>query len=168
MASAILNKAISFCLQKFREKFILRKSKTAIMSLLKEKDVLAVLPTGFGKSLVFQVFAVVRSLLSVESTSSHSSVLVVCPLKSIISDQIEEARSLGLTALEIEHPGIFENLPRLPDILFTLAETVCADGFRDMMRKRQDVHLVVVDESHTRRVAWSFFQVRTSTYDLET
>ena len=53
---------------------------------------LAVLPTGFGKSLVFQVFAVVR--LSVESTSSNSSVFVVCPLKSIISDQIEEARSL--------------------------------------------------------------------------
>ena len=98
---------------------------------------LAVLPTVFRKSLVFQVFAVVRSLLSVESTSSNGSVLVVCPLKSIISDQIEEARSLGLTALEIEPPGILENLARLPDILFTLAETVCADGFRDVMRKRQ-------------------------------
>lgn len=43
---------------------------------------LAVLPTGFVKSLVFQVFAVVRSLLSVESTSSNGSVLVVCPLKT--------------------------------------------------------------------------------------
>ena len=51
--------------------------------------------------------------------------------------------------MEIEHPGIFQNLPRLPDILFTLAETVFTDGFRDVMRKRQDVHLVVVDESHT-------------------
>ena len=38
-----------------------------LKSLLKEKDVLAVLPTGFGKTLVFQVFAVVRSLLSFES-----------------------------------------------------------------------------------------------------
>ena len=47
-------------------------------NLLKEKDVLAVLPTGFGKSLVFQVFAVVRSLLSAESTS-NGSVLAVCP-----------------------------------------------------------------------------------------
>ena len=91
----------------------------------------------------------IRSLLSVESTSSNCSVLVVCPLKSIISDQIEGARSFGLTALEIEHPGILENLPLLPDILSTLAETVRADGFQDVMRKRQDVYLIVVDASHT-------------------
>ena len=132
-----------------REVHLKKEQDIAIKSLLKEKDVLAVLPTGFGKSLVFQFFAVFRSLLSGESTYSNGSVLVVCPLKSIISDQIEEARSLGLTALEIEHPGIFQILPRLPNILFTLAETVCADGFRDVIRKRQDVHLVVVDESHT-------------------
>ncbi|XP_068692684.1 putative ATP-dependent DNA helicase Q1 [Montipora foliosa] len=136
MASAIeasasfLHKAISFLSSKSsREIHLKEEQDIAIKSLLKEKDVFAMLPTGFGKSLVFQVFAVVRSLLSVESTSSNGSVLVVCPLKSIISDQIEEARLLGLTALEIEHPGIFENLPRLLDKLFTLAETVCADGF---------------------------------------
>ena len=149
-SASLLHKAISFLSSKASREIHLKKDEDiAIKSFLKEKDVLAVLPTGFGKSLVFQVFADVRSLLSVESTSSNGSVLVVCPLKSIMSDQIEEARSLGLTALEIEHPGIIENLPRLPDILFTLAETVCAGGFRDVIRKRQDVHLVVVDESHT-------------------
>ena len=131
-SASLLHKAISFLSLKASRDFHLKKEQDiAIKSLLKDKDVLAVLLTGFGKSLVFQV-------------------VVVCPLKSIISDQIEEARSLGLTALEIEHSRIIENLPRLPDILFTLAETVCADGFRDVMRKRQDcVHLVVVDESHT-------------------
>lgn len=149
-STSLLDKAILFLSSKsLREIHLKKEQEIAIKSLLKEKDVLAVLPTGFGKSLVFQVFAVVRSLLSFESNSSNGSVLVVCPLKSIISDQIEEARSFGLTALEIEHPGIFKNLPRLPDILFTLAETVCADSFRDVMRNRQDVHLVVVDESHT-------------------
>ena len=35
-----------------------KEQDLAIKSLLKEKDVLAVLPTGFGKSLMFQVFAV--------------------------------------------------------------------------------------------------------------
>ena len=149
-SASLLHKAISFLSSKaLREIHLKKEQDIAIKSLFKEKDFLAMLPTGFGKSLVFQVFAIVKSLLFVESTSSHGSVLVVSPLMSIISDQIEEARSLGLTALEIEHPGIFENLPRLPDILFTLAETVCARGFRDVMRKRQDVHLVVVDESHT-------------------
>ena len=85
----------------------------AIKSLLKEKDVLAVLPTGFGKSLVFQVFAIITSMGSV---SSNGCVLVICPLKSIIRDQIEEADSLGLNAVELESPDMFENLPRLPYI----------------------------------------------------
>ena len=34
-------------------------------------------------------------------------------------------------------------------IVFALAEAVCADEFRDAMKKRPDVHLVIVDESHT-------------------
>ena len=114
--------------------------------LLKEKDVLAVLPTGFGKSLVFQVFAVVKSL---DSASWNGCVLVICPLKSTIADQTEKASSLGLTAVEPESPDMFETLPLLPGILFALAEAVCADGFRDALKKRQDIHLVVVDESHT-------------------
>ena len=114
--------------------------------LLKEKGVLAVLPTSFAKSLVFQVFAVVKSL---DPDSSNGCVLVICPLKSTIADQTEKASSLGLTAVEPESPDMFETLPLLPGILFALAEAVCADGFRDTMKKRVDVQLVVVDKSHT-------------------
>ena len=60
-SASLLHKAISSVFKKEQD--------ITIMSLLKEKDVFAVLPTGFEKSLVFQVFAVVRSLLSVESSS---------------------------------------------------------------------------------------------------
>ena len=74
MASAIagsttlLDKAILFLSSKsLREIHLKKEQEIAIKSLLKEKDMLAVLPTGFGKSLVFQVFAVVSSLLSFES-----------------------------------------------------------------------------------------------------
>ena len=42
-------------------------------------------------------------------------VLVICPLKSIIRDQIEGADFLGLNAVELESPDMFENLPRLAD-----------------------------------------------------
>ena len=109
---------------------------------------LAVLPTGFGKSLVFQVFPIITSM---DSVSSNGCVLVICPLKSIIRDQIEEVDYLGLNAVELESPDMVENLPRLPDIyiVFALVEAVCADGFRGAMKKRPDVHLVIVDKSHT-------------------
>ena len=113
-SASLLHKAISFLSSKSSREIHLKKEQDiAIKSLLKEKDVLAVLPTGFGKSLVFQVFAIITSM---DSVSSNGCVLVICPLKSIIRDQIEEADSLGLNAVELESPDMFENLPRLPDI----------------------------------------------------
>ena len=66
------------------------------------------LPTGFLKILVFQVFAIITSM---DSVSSNDCVLVICPLKSIIRDQMEEADSLGFNAVELEGPDMFENLP---------------------------------------------------------
>ena len=51
---------------------------------------LALLPTGFGKSLVFQVFAAVKLL---ETPTSNGCFLVICQFKNIISDQIEESNS---------------------------------------------------------------------------
>ena len=66
--------------------FVLKtEQETAVKELLKGNDVLAVLPTGFGKSIIFIVYLLARSSF-VEQTrgSSQSSVLVVSPLKSII------------------------------------------------------------------------------------
>jgi len=66
----------------------------AVEYLLNHDDVLAVLPTGYGKSLIFHLFAVAASIESKEP----ETVLVVCPLKSITEDQIAEAKSMGIPA----------------------------------------------------------------------
>ena len=49
-------------------------------------DVFAALPTGFGKSLIFQILPSVLNTLQSNSVSPSSLVIVVCPLKSIIKD----------------------------------------------------------------------------------
>jgi len=47
-----------------RSKFKLKlKQEVAVKSLLDGKDVLAVLPTGYGKSLVYQMFVALNFLL---------------------------------------------------------------------------------------------------------
>ena len=69
------------------------EQKEAISSLVHGSDLLAVLPTGFGKSLIFQLFIRVKQLLS----SKAVCVIVVCPLKSIVQDQLTEASLMGLT-----------------------------------------------------------------------
>ena len=66
------------------------EQKSSLRQLLRTGgDLLAVLPTGFGKSLTFQALAMAKEL---------ACVLVICLLKSIVEDQILEASSKGLSA----------------------------------------------------------------------
>ena len=61
--------------------------------LLQGFDVLSILPTGFGKSLLFQLLP---DLLPVKSC--QNIVIVVCPLTSIIEDQISVLNLIGIPA----------------------------------------------------------------------
>ena len=65
--------------------------------LLDGRDVLAVMPTGFG--IIFQLFATAMTVKKVhEGHHSDTVVLVVCPLTSII----QEGNSLGLDCAAIK------------------------------------------------------------------
>src|SRR5919112_237111 len=59
-----------------------------ILSVLERRDTLAVLPTGGGKSICFQIPALVLGGLTV----------VVSPLISLMQDQVEAAMARGLPA----------------------------------------------------------------------
>lgn len=56
--------------------------KGVIATLVTGKHLLAVLPTGFGKSLIFQVLVRVKETM----TGTTSSVVVAFPLQSIVCD----------------------------------------------------------------------------------
>ena len=70
------------------------EQRNAVEYLLDYDDVLTVPPTGYGKNLIFQLFAVAASI----ERKEPQTVLVVCLLKSIIADQIAEAESMGIPA----------------------------------------------------------------------
>ena len=49
------------CLAQFSSKYVLKEEqRQAVLGLQEQKDVVAVLPTGFGKSLIQQLFATVK------------------------------------------------------------------------------------------------------------
>ena len=73
------------------------EQKEAISTLVHGSDLLAVLPTGFGKSLVFQLLIRVQEI----QLSKAACVIIVCPLKSIVQDQLIEASSMGLTTTSL-------------------------------------------------------------------
>ena len=82
----------------------------AVKQLYGKKDLVAVLPTGFGRSLIFQLLV----LLENRNRNGHTqtpSVLVICPLTSIINDQIFEVESMGLSASNLsEKLAVFNSI----------------------------------------------------------
>ena len=88
MAEKALSKALSRLniLREDREIVLKPEQETAVSESLHGRDVMAVLPTGFGKSMIFTVFALARQELS--TTCTRTCIIVISPLKSIIDDQI--------------------------------------------------------------------------------
>ena len=58
-----------------------------------KNDVVGVFPTGFGKSLIFQLLADMCTPL--EPVPENKIVIVVCPLNSLIQDQVKILQDLG-------------------------------------------------------------------------
>ena len=116
-----------------------------LRSIFEGRDTLAVLPTGGGKSICFQVPAMVLPGLSI----------IVSPLISLMQDQVEAARSRGLPAAclnsslgraeqESVRAAIADGSLRMlyvsPERLERLSQELSAQGIRP--------RLLVVDEAH--------------------
>ena len=146
----LLNEALDHIFQITGERLSLKdEQKEAVSSLLSGKDVLAVLPTGFGKSLIFQLFAIAKSLEATRNGTKPGTTLVICPLDSIIKDQLTEAESYGLKAVSLTSSEMSVEMNCVPEIAFATAEAVSLTSFREWLKRTQNVHAVVVDESHT-------------------
>ena len=67
---------------------------------LTQKDVLAVLPTGDGKSLIYQIMPPLMDYMDSgqRPTQNKSIVLVVSPLNALIRDQVTKLKQSGLKA----------------------------------------------------------------------
>ena len=74
------------------------EQQISIKQLVQEGHLLAVLPNGFGKSLIFQMLALMKN---------KSCLSIISPLQSIVHDQIREASSTGLylccSAFRVQH-----------------------------------------------------------------
>lgn len=121
---------------------------TIIKTILSGKDVMAVMPTGGGKSLCYQLPAYVKPGLTI----------VISPLIALMNDQVRHLKSLGLGAgclhssLEIEErKQVFaemkEKMPESGYILYLSPERVQKPGFTEWV-KTQKINLFAIDEAH--------------------
>ncbi len=116
-----------------------------IQSVLAGKDTLALLPTGGGKSLCFQVPALV----------SEGICVVVSPLIALMKDQVENLRARGIKAEAVYSGMSSREIDRILDncaygdirFLYVSPERLSTDLFKARVQKMK-VNLLAVDEAH--------------------
>ena len=58
--------------------------------VMMKRDILVVLPTSFGKSLIYQSFHFIFDFLRSDSDSQHAAIIVVSLFNALIQDQVEK------------------------------------------------------------------------------
>ena len=116
-----------------------------INSVLSRKDTLALLPTGGGKSICFQVPALVNKGLC----------LVISPLIALMKDQVENLRKKGITAHSLhsgmERRDVINTLKIAANsnckFLYVSPERLHTATFKEYL-PALGVDLIAVDEAH--------------------
>ena len=91
MAALSLEEAIESALESFPNIDCLKdEQKKCIAALLQKKDMLGLLPKGFGKSLIFQLYPRIFELVN---GRKNCHVIVVSALNAITEEQVQELGS---------------------------------------------------------------------------
>ena len=116
-----------------------------VANVLAGEDVLAVMPTGAGKSLLYQLPAV----------AGRGPAIVVSPLISLMRDQVEALRAKGVVAGALHSASEPEEAERVLDLIGTrriallyLAPERLTQPATIAMLKRLRPKLLAVDEAH--------------------
>lgn len=119
--------------------------KPVIESILSGRDAFAVMPTGAGKSVCYQIPAVLLPGIT----------LVISPLISLMQDQVKALNEAGVSAAfinsSLSEKAYVETVRKarqgLYKIIYVAPERLVTDGFLDLARN-VDISMVTVDEAH--------------------
>ncbi|ABS41954.1 DNA helicase RecQ [Clostridium botulinum] len=122
-----------------------KAQEKVIESILKKEDTVAIMPTGAGKSICYQIPALIFEGVTV----------VISPLISLMKDQVDSLKEVGIEAtyinsslnnLEIEE-RIFNAREGLYKLIYIAPERLESDNFVRSLNNL-NIALVAVDEAH--------------------
>jgi ATP-dependent DNA helicase RecQ len=116
-----------------------------IAEILAGRDALAVLPTGGGKSLCYQIPALIR----------HGVALVVSPLIALMQDQVAALNAAGVAAARLDsslppdaRADVFRAIAEARrDLLYVSPEGLASGTIIERLRAAQ-IALIAIDEAH--------------------
>ncbi len=119
------------------------QQEAVITRILSGESTLALMPTGAGKSLCYQLPALARP----------GTAIVVSPLIALMHDQIRAAKAVGIRAASMTSADMdnAETADRLRagdlDLLYVAPERATTSGFRSLL-EAADIALFAIDEAH--------------------
>ncbi len=119
--------------------------ETCIDSVLEKKDTVLIMPTGGGKSLCYQIPAIIMPGLTV----------VISPLISLMKDQVSQLKALGVEAEVLNSTLMADeyaaNMKRIRSgktkLLFCAPETLFKEEILEMLEDC-NVECITIDEAH--------------------
>ena len=116
-----------------------------VNQILMGKDVLGIMPTGAGKSICYQVPALMLPGVTI----------VISPLISLMKDQVDSLNAMGIPAIFInstlsasEYAGAVQNiLYDVYKIIYIAPERLNSSSFIDIL-KSINISMITVDEAH--------------------
>jgi ATP-dependent DNA helicase RecQ len=116
-----------------------------IRSVVEGRDTLAIMPTGAGKSLCYQL----------PGKQLPGTTVVVSPLLSLMKDQVDKLRELGIDAAQVnstltakEETEVLEQIGKEQrEFVFVTPERLAQPGFLETLRSNR-IDVFVIDEAH--------------------
>lgn len=141
----MLDRAVGLLKKYFGYETFRDGQREIIENILLHKDVLAIMPTGGGKSLCYQIPALMMD----------GTVIVISPLISLMKDQVDTLQQLGIPAAFINSSLPLGELRRIMfeaannsyKLLYVAPERLEAENFIELL-KNITISMIAVDEAH--------------------
>ena len=119
--------------------------KEIIEKILNKKDVLAIMPTGAGKSICYQIPAVIM----------EGTTIVVSPLISLMKDQVDSLNQIGIKATYInstltskQYEWVYKNASAgIFKIIYVAPERLETESFLKLL-SNINISQIAIDEAH--------------------
>lgn len=141
----MLNKARQILQKFYGYEYFRPGQKKVVESLLNKNDTVAIMPTGAGKSICFQIPALLFEGVT----------LVISPLISLMKDQVDSLRQLGIAAVyinsSVSKAQLYKDLQNISagfyKIIYIAPERLTSEYLPDSF-KNLNISMVAVDEAH--------------------